>query len=181
MSQIEVIQYEGESPREKRKGEDPARENKSILVWRFFEQIYNPPTHDPDTQRLALTGYQINGDNWEAQYAVTDLSPEEIALKEQQAYLSSLNWDALESQLIDISEGTPYRQLSEWAGSDPKFADCKTNLAFALNRRNEVFLQQALGDIKQKTMIFPQFTSAQLTEIDNCLETLGVNWRWAQL
>lgn len=181
MSQAEIVQYENELPHEKAADEMPPRTGKTIVLWRFFERENITPTHNPETQYPVLVGHELVGEKWQAQYNIVDFTHEEIAKRTQDNYLASLNWGAFESQLINISEGTPYRQLSEWAATDPKFADCKTNLAFALTRQNEVFLQQALADIKQKTAVLPQFTAGQLVAINNCLQTLGVNWTWDSL
>lgn len=93
-------------------------------------------------------------------------------------------WESFSSQLISVIEGSAYRQLTDWAKTLPAFGDCKANLIFAINNQNVLsiqYLQFALADLKQTTEAPNIFTDLQITEIDSCLTTLGVDWRWEDL
>lgn len=92
------------------------------------------------------------------------------------------NWAGFDDQLVSVLDpDSAYRQLTAWAKTTPAFLDCKGNISNAVMSQNLDRLQFAFSDLKQTAIAPNTFTSTQITEINSCLETLGVAWRWENL
>ncbi|NJN74788.1 MAG: hypothetical protein HC799_19385 [Limnothrix sp. RL_2_0] len=92
------------------------------------------------------------------------------------------NWAEFDDQLVSVlNPDSAYRQLTVWAKIIPAFLDCKTNIANAVTTKKLDRLQFAFADLKQTAISPNTFTPTQITEINSCLEALGVAWRWENL
>jgi hypothetical protein len=180
---IEIIKFAGEPMRRKRADDAPPFGGKELEYWNWIEPTYTPaPAHNPATHQ-ATHDFSYVDEQWLQAWTITALTPEQI----YQRYLSSLRWDEFEAALINPDSESAYSQLQAWASTPAynAFNASLSNLIFALTKRSEPILKLAVGDLKAKTaLIAPEltaFTAAQLTEINEGLKLLGVNWTWDSL
>lgn len=149
-----------------------------LAGYNVYPVVDNPPTFDPDTQRLVEGAVLFVDPDYVLQYTVEDLTTDEIDDRESR----SADWTRFCRRLLNNNR-SPYRQLQVWAldASKVRYHNYLNDISVVVGCLRKVRQLRNVLEALKADMGSDAFTTPQITEMNTLIGLLNVNWTWEDL